>query len=29
VPFVVEVTEEELKALGIALAPGKLGGKPM
>ena len=29
VPFVVETTEQELKALGITLAPGKLAGKPM
>jgi hypothetical protein len=29
VPFVVEVTEEEHRKLGIALALGKLVGKPM
>ena len=29
VPFVVEVVEQELKSLGITLAPGKLAGKPM
>ena len=29
VPFVVRTVEEELKALGIMLAPGKLAGKPM
>ena len=29
VPFVVKVMEQELKALGITLGPGKLAGKPM
>jgi hypothetical protein len=29
VPFVIEVMEQELNALGIKLAPGKLLGKPM
>ncbi len=29
VPFVIEVMEQELKVLGIALAPGTLHGKPM
>ena len=29
VPFVVEVVTEELEALGITLAAGKLVGKPM
>ena len=29
VPYVVEVTTRELKALGVTLAHGKLVGKPM
>jgi hypothetical protein len=29
VPFVVGTTTEELKALGVMLAPGKLVGEPM
>ncbi len=29
VPFVVEIVKQELKSLGITLAPGKLVGKPM
>jgi hypothetical protein len=29
VPFVIEVMEQELKTLGITLAPGKLHSKPM
>ena len=29
VPYVLETTGQELKALGITLAPGKLAGKPM
>jgi len=29
VPFVVETTTQELKALGIVLAPEKLVGKAM
>jgi hypothetical protein len=29
VPFVLGTVEEELKALGITLATGKLAGKPM
>jgi hypothetical protein len=29
VPFVVETTAQELKALGITLTAGKLVGKPM
>jgi hypothetical protein len=29
VPFVIETTEQGLKALGITLAHGKLMGKPM
>lgn len=29
IPFVIEIMEQELEALGITLAPGKLVGKPM
>jgi hypothetical protein len=29
VPHVVGIVEDELKTLGITLAPGKLHGKPM